>query len=54
MDIRKVQNVVREIYAGGSIKVSITEDLDKLENSDKVLVVGSKIPLNMSFRQFLK
>ena len=40
MDIRKVQNVVREIYAGGSIKVSITEDLDKLENSDKVLVVG--------------
>ena len=41
MDIRKVQNVVREIYAGGSIKVSITEDLDELDNADKVLFIGS-------------
>lgn len=50
MDIRKVQNVVREIYAGGSIKVSITEDLDKLENSDKVLVVGSKNTIKYEFQ----
>ena len=41
MDIRKVQNIVKEIYAGGDIKVSITEDLDKLDNKDKVLVIGS-------------
>jgi hypothetical protein len=27
-DIRKVQNIVKEIYAGGEIKVTITEDLD--------------------------
>lgn len=28
MDIRKVQNIVKEIYAGGNISVKITEDLD--------------------------
>jgi hypothetical protein len=27
LDIRKVQNIVKEIYAGGEIKVTITEDL---------------------------
>ena len=50
MDIRKVQNVVREIYAGGDIKVSITEDLDNLDNSDKVLVVGSKNTITYAFQ----
>lgn len=41
MDIRKVQGVVQRIREGGSIKVSIREDLDKLENSDMVLAIGS-------------
>jgi hypothetical protein len=41
MDIRKVQNIVKEIREGGDIKVHITEDLDKLSNSDKVLAIGS-------------
>ncbi|OIR23927.1 SIR2 family protein [Bathymodiolus thermophilus thioautotrophic gill symbiont] len=41
MDIRKVQNVVKEIYAGGSIKVNITEDLDSLNNNDKIIAIGS-------------
>lgn len=41
MDIRKVQSVVKKIYSGGDIKVSITENLDELKNSDKVLVIGS-------------
>lgn len=41
MDVRKVQNIVKEIYSGGDIKVSITEDLEKLDNKDKVLVIGS-------------
>lgn len=41
MDIRKVQGVVQRIREGGSIKVSIIEDLDKLENSDMVLAIGS-------------
>lgn len=50
MDIRKVQNVVREIFAGGDIKVSITEDLDNLKNSDKVLVVGSKNTIKYEFQ----
>lgn len=50
MDIRKVQSVVREIYSGGDIKVSITEDLDKLKNSDKVLVVGSKNTIKYEFQ----
>ncbi|WP_304736985.1 SIR2 family protein [uncultured Desulfovibrio sp.] len=42
MDIRKVQNIVKDIYSGGKIEVSITEEFDELENSDKVLVIGSK------------
>ncbi|MEC2074449.1 SIR2 family protein [Alkalihalophilus marmarensis] len=41
MDIRKVQNVVKEIYAGGNIKVSITEDIEGLKNSEKILAIGS-------------
>lgn len=50
MDIRKVQSVVKDIYAGGDIKVSITEDLDNLKNSDKVLVVGSKNTIRYEFQ----
>ena len=41
MDVRKVQNIVKEIFAGGEIKVTITEDLDTLRNSDKILAIGS-------------
>ncbi|MCP1520167.1 hypothetical protein J2Y74_004477 [Pseudomonas migulae] len=41
MDVRKVQNIVREIYSGGDIKVTITEDLDSLSNGDKILAIGS-------------
>lgn len=50
MDIRKVQTVVREICEGGNIKVSITENLDDLNNSDKVLVVGSKKTIKYDFQ----
>ncbi len=42
MDIKKVQSIVKEIYAGGDIKVKITEDLDSLKNEDKILAIGSK------------
>lgn len=42
MDVRKVQSVVKEIYAGGDIGVKITEDLDTLGNGDKILAIGSK------------
>jgi hypothetical protein len=41
MDVKKVQNIVKDIYAGGDIKVSITEDLDSLKNGDRVLAIGS-------------
>lgn len=43
MDIKKVQNIVKEIYSGGDgqIKVMITEDLEELKNSDKILAIGS-------------
>ncbi len=46
MDIRKVQNVVRDICEGNNdgdnIQVSITEDPDNLRNGDIVLAIGSK------------
>jgi len=41
MDIRKVQRVWGEIRSGGDIKVSITEDLDNLNNGDMVLAIGT-------------
>ncbi len=41
MDVRKVQSIVNEIYAGGKIKVAITEDLDSLGNDARVLAIGS-------------
>ena len=50
MDIRKVQNIVKEIYSGGKIKVSITEDLDQLDNKDKVLVIGSNKTIKYVFQ----
>lgn len=50
MDVRKVQNVVKEIYAGGSIKVSITDDLDELQNCDKVLAIGSQKSITFSYQ----
>lgn len=54
MDIRKVQTIVGDIYKGGdsknAIKVRITEDLDNLENSDKVLVIGSEHTIKYEFR----
>ncbi|MDD6180852.1 MAG: SIR2 family protein [Desulfovibrionaceae bacterium] len=42
MDIRKVENAVKDICSGGDIKVKIAEDLDSLANSDKILVIGSR------------
>lgn len=41
MDIRKVQSIVKEIYSGGSIQVKITDDMDSLKNSEKILAIGS-------------
>jgi len=40
-DVRKVQSIVKDIYSGGSISVKITEDLDSIKNSDKILAIGS-------------
>ncbi len=41
MDVRKVQSVVKDIYSGGSIKVTIASDLDTLDNNKKILAIGS-------------
>lgn len=49
MDVRKVQSVVKEIYAGGTIKVMITENIDDLKNSDRILAIGSKKTLSYQF-----
>lgn len=50
MDVRKVQNVVKEIYAGGEIKVSITEDLDTLRNGDRILAIGSSKTISYQYQ----
>ncbi|EQA3609768.1 SIR2 family protein [Enterococcus hirae] len=41
MDIRKVQNVVKEIYEGGNVSVNIVDDLNDLKNNEKVLAIGN-------------
>lgn len=41
MDVRKVQNIAKEITTGGSIKVMIVEDWDDMKNTDRVLAIGS-------------
>jgi hypothetical protein len=49
MDVRKVQSIVKEIYSGGSIKVSITEDLDNLNNEDKIIAIGSSKSISYQY-----
>lgn len=41
MDVRKVQNIVHELKSGGEIKVHITEDLEEIKNSDRIIAIGS-------------
>lgn len=50
MDVRKFQSVAKEIYAGGTIKVSFTEDMDSLDNSDKVVAIGSLKTIKYEFQ----
>lgn len=50
MDIRKVQTVVKEIYSGGSIKVSIVEEIDDLKNNDRILVIGSSKTIQYQYQ----
>ena len=49
MDVRKVQSIVKEIYAGGNIKVNITEDIETLRNGEKVLAIGSLKTIKYEF-----
>lgn len=50
MDVRKVQNIVTEIYSGGEIKVTITEDIDSLKNNDKILAIGSSKTIKYQYQ----
>ena len=50
MDVRKVQNIVKDIYAGGDIKVTITEDLDSLRNDEKIIVIGSEKTISYQYQ----
>lgn len=50
MDVRKVQNIVKEIYAGGDIKVNITENLDSISNSDKIIAIGSSKTITYQYQ----
>ncbi|MEB7717512.1 SIR2 family NAD-dependent protein deacylase [Staphylococcus equorum] len=49
MDIRKVQNVVKDIYIGGKTRVEITEDIDDLNNSEKILAIGTSKTIKYEF-----
>lgn len=49
MDVRKVSSVVQEIYSGGEIQVSITEDIDLLKNGQTILAIGSLKTITYEF-----
>lgn len=50
MDVRKVQSIVGDIYAGANgIKVYITEDIDSLANGDKVIAIGSRKTISYQY-----
>lgn len=49
LDIRKVQNVVKDIYKGGKTRVEITEDIDDL-NSEKILAIGTSKTIKYEFQ----
>lgn len=51
MDVRKFQSIAKEIYmGGGNIKVNFTEDMDSLDNSDKVVAIGSAKTIQYNFQ----
>lgn len=52
MDIRKVQTIVSNIYSGSknAPKVMITENINKLKNSDMVLAIGTDRTIRYEFR----
>ncbi|WP_222539517.1 SIR2 family protein [Pedobacter polysacchareus] len=50
LDIRKVQSIVKEIYSGGNIAVKITEDLDSIKNSDRILAIGTDKTISYQFQ----
>lgn len=52
MDIRKVQEIVKEITSGGTIKVSIADDIETLKNSDKVLAIGSTKNIKYEIKEY--
>lgn len=52
MDIRKVQTVVKDLYAGGSIQVKIVEDLDSVPNSERILAIGSSRSIKYEYHTF--
>lgn len=47
MDIRRVETIARKITEGSEIKVAVADDIDKLDNSDKILYIGTEYkPIN--------
>lgn len=46
LDVRKVRDIVKTISEGGEINVQITENIDNLENKDKVLAIGTVKTIN--------
>lgn len=50
MDIKKVQGVFKEIRSGGNIKVKITEDLESIKNSERIIAIGSDKSIRYEYR----
>lgn len=54
MEIRKVRDIVADIYKGGNPEdipaVRITEDIEELDNQDKVLAIGTEKTISYEFR----
>lgn len=52
MEIRKVQSIYHEILKGEKgISVTITEDIDNLDNNEMVLAIGAKDNIRYEFKK---
>lgn len=50
MDVRKLQSIVKQINEGGSIQVRFTEDIETLDNGDRIIAIGSSKTISYNYQ----
>ena len=50
MDIRKVHDVIRDIHSGGKIKVKVVDDINDMQNGDRVIAIGTNKTVSVTVK----